>query len=124
MSVIGLNRTNCKDEIETACKAFGLGVFADPAPEQNLFDRSDNVNLAAKGIPAPDFAPGFKSFDGEIAKYYHQATDNPESVDFDYLLKFCQSFAYSARLIANKSVRPYWTAGDKYEPAAKALYGK
>ena len=124
VSVIGLNRTNCKGEIETACKAFGLGVFADPAPEQNLFDRSDNVNLAAKGIPAPDFAPGFKSFDGEIAKYYHQATDNPESVDFDYLLKFCQSFAYSARLIANKSVRPYWTAGDKYEPAAKALYGK
>lgn len=124
VSVIGLDRTNCKPEIEAACKAFGLGVFGDPAPEQGLFDRSDNVNLAAKGIPAPDFAPGFKSFDGEIAKYYHQATDNPESVDFDYLLKFCQSFAYSARLIANKSVRPYWIAGDKYETAAKALYGK
>jgi hypothetical protein len=124
VSVIGLDRTNCKAEIEAGCKAFGLGVFGDPAPEQGLFDRSDNVNLAAKGIPAPDFAPGFKSFDGEIAKYYHQATDNPDSVDFDYLLKFCQSFAYSARLIANKSVRPYWIAGDKYEPAAKALYGK
>lgn len=124
VSVIGLDRTNCKAEIEAGCKAFGLGVFGDPAPEQGLFDRSDNVNLAAKGIPAPDFAPGFKSFDGEIAKYYHQATDNPDSVDFDYLLKFCQSFAYSARLIANKAVRPYWIAGDKYEPAAKALYGK
>jgi hypothetical protein len=124
VSVIGLDRTNCKAEIEAGCNAFGLSVFGDPAPEQGLFDRSDNVSLAAKGIPAPDFSPGFKSFDGEIAKYYHQATDNPESIDFDYLLKFCQSFAYSARLIANKSVRPYWTAGDKYEPAAKALYGK
>ncbi|MFN8346537.1 MAG: M28 family peptidase [Spirosomataceae bacterium] len=124
VSVIGLNRTNCKPEIEAACKAFGLDVFADPAPEQNLFDRSDNVNLAAKGIPAPDFAPGLRSFDAEIAKYYHQATDNPESVDFDYLLKFCQSFAYTARLIANKSERPYWIPGDKYEPAAKVLYGK
>ncbi|WP_051211281.1 M28 family peptidase [Runella zeae] len=124
VSVIGLNRTNCNTEIEAACKAFGLGVFADPAPEQNLFDRSDNVNLAAKGIPAPDFAPGFKSFDGEIAQYYHQAADNPQSVDFDYLLKFCQSFAYAARLIANKPITPYWVAGDKYEPAAKALYGK
>lgn len=124
VSVIGLDRTNCKPEIVTACKAFGLGVFGDPAPEQGLFDRSDNVSLAAKGIPAPDFAPGFKSFDGEIAKYYHQATDNPESVDFDYLLKFCQSFAHSARLIANKPIKPYWIAGDKYEPAAQALYGK
>ncbi|MEZ4901071.1 MAG: M28 family peptidase [Spirosomataceae bacterium] len=124
VSVIGLDRTNCKPEIETACKAFGLGVFADPAPEQGLFDRSDNVSLAAKGVPAPDFSPGFKSFDGEIAKYYHQATDNPETIDFDYLLKFCQSFAYSARLIANKPITPYWIAGDKYEPAAQALYGK
>lgn len=124
VSVIGLDRTNCKAEIEAGCKAFGLGVFGDPSPEQGLFDRSDNVSLAAKGIPAPDFAPGFKSFDGEIAKYYHQAADNPDSVDFDYLLKFCQSFAYTARLIGNKPVKPYWTAGDKYEPAAKALYGK
>jgi len=124
VSVIGLDRTNCKPEIETACEAFGLGVFADPAPEQGLFDRSDNVSLAAKGVPAPDFSPGFKSFDGEIAKYYHQATDNPESIDFDYLLKFCQSFAHSARLIANKPITPYWIAGDKYEPAAKVLYGK
>jgi hypothetical protein len=124
VSVIGLDRTNCKAEIEAGCKAFGLGVFGDPAPEQGLFDRSDNASLAAKGIPAPDFAPGFKSFDGEIAKYYHQAADNPESVDFDYLLKFCQSFAYTARLIANKSVRPYWIAGDKYEPAAKELYSR
>ena len=124
VSVIGLNRTNCKPEIETACKKFGLAVFADPAPEQNLFDRSDNVSLAAKGVPAPDFSPGFKTFDGEIAKYYHQTADNPDSVDFDYLLQFVQSFAHAARLIANKSIKPAWTAGDKYEAASKALYGQ
>ncbi|GAB4014988.1 M28 family metallopeptidase [Spirosoma koreense] len=124
ISVIGLDRTGARAEIEAGAKAFGLGVFADPAPEQGLFDRSDNVNFAAKGIPAPDFAPGFKSFDQEIAKYYHQATDNPETVNFNYLLRFCQAYAYTARLIANRPTRPQWSAGDKYEAASKTLYGQ
>jgi Peptidase family M28 len=124
VSVIGLDRTNCKTEIETACKAFGLNVFADPAPEQGLFDRSDNVSFAAKGIPAPTFSAGFKTFGPDISKYYHQVADGPESIDFDYLLKFSQAFAHTTRLIANKPIRPQWTAGDKYEPAAKTLYGQ
>ena len=68
VSVIGLERTGAKAEIEAGAKAFGLGVFAEPAPEQGLFDRSDNVNFAIKGVPAPDFSPGFKAFDQEIAK--------------------------------------------------------
>ncbi|MFC5410412.1 M28 family peptidase [Larkinella bovis] len=123
VSVVGLNRTGAKTEIETASKAFGLGVFADPSPEQNLFDRSDNVNFAVKGIPAPTFSAGFKQFDASLFKYYHQAADNPDTVDFGYLLRFCQAFAYTARLIADKPTRPQWVAGDKYEAASKALYG-
>lgn len=124
VSVIGLERTGARAEIEAGAKAFGLGVFAEPAPEQGLFDRSDNVNFALKGIPAPDFAPGLKSFDEAIAKYYHQAIDNPESLDFNYVLRFCQAYAHTARLIANRPTRPQWSAGDKYEAAAKTLYGQ
>ncbi|WP_234735713.1 M28 family peptidase [Tellurirhabdus bombi] len=122
ISVLGLERTGAKAEIEAAAKAFGLGVFAEPAPEQNLFDRSDNVNFAVKGIPSPNLSPGFKQFDEALGKYYHQAADNPDSVDFAYLLKYSQAYAYAARLIANRSTRPQWSAGDKYEAAAKALY--
>ncbi|GAB4007928.1 M20/M25/M40 family metallo-hydrolase [Spirosoma migulaei] len=123
VSVIGLERTGAKSEIETAAKAFGLGVFAEPAPEQGLFDRSDNVHFAAKGVPAPTFSAGFKAFDAAIGKYYHQAIDNPESLDFNYVQHFCQAYAYAARLIADRATRPQWSAGDKYEAAAKALYG-
>ena len=124
ISVIGLERTGAKPEIDAAAAAFGLGVFAEPAPEQGLFDRSDNVSFAAKGIPAPTFSPGFKAFDADIAKYYHQAIDNPESVDFTYVTRFCQAYTYAARLIANRATRPQWSANDKYEPAAKTLYGQ
>ena len=124
VSVIGLERTGAKAEIEAGAKAAGLGVFAEPAPEQGLFDRSDNVSFAARGIPAPTFSPGFRTFDEAIGKYYHQAIDNPESLDFGYVYKFCQAYAHTARLIANRPTRPQWSAGDKYEAAGKALYGQ
>ena len=124
VSVIGLERTGAKAEIEAGAKAAGLGVFGEPAPEQGLFDRSDNVSFAAKGIPAPTFSPGFKTFDEAIGKYYHQAIDNPESLDFGYVHKFCQAYAHTARLIADRPTRPQWSVGDKYEAAGKTLYEK
>lgn len=110
--------------METATKTFGLGIFADPSPEQGLFDRSDNVSFAKQGIPSPTFTPGFKEFNGDIMKNYHQVSDNPETIDFNYLLKFSQAYTYAARLIANREKAPQWSAGDKYEEAAKKLYGK
>lgn len=124
VSIIGLERTGAKNEIEAAAGAAGLGVFAEPSPEQGLFDRSDNVAFAAKGIPAPTFSLGFKTFDDAINKYYHKTIDNPESVDYGYIQRFCQAYVHAARLIANRVTRPQWIAGDKYEPAAKALYGQ
>jgi hypothetical protein len=124
VAVMGLERTGARAEIEMASKAFGLGVFADPSPEQGLFDRSDNVSFAKEGVPAPTFTPGFKEFNGDIMKNYHQASDNPETIDFNYLLKFCQAYTYATRLIADRKTAPQWSPGDKYEPAAKKLYGK
>ncbi|MBL7816406.1 MAG: M28 family peptidase [Saprospiraceae bacterium] len=123
LTTIGLSRTDAKAELETSAKAFGLKIIDDSAPEQNLFDRSDNVNFAAKGIPAPNFAPGMKTFGGEIMKYYHQTSDNPETIDFPYLHKYCQAYAYAARLIANRATPPKWIAGDKYEKAWNELFG-
>jgi hypothetical protein len=124
ISVAGFGRTGTDQAIETAAAAAGLGVIADPAPEQGLFDRSDNVSFAKKGIPALTFSPGFTGFDEEIRKYYHQVTDEADAVDMAYLLKYCQAYAHLARLIADETSRPQWKAGDKYEEAGKELYGQ
>ncbi|UWX53766.1 M28 family peptidase [Maribacter litopenaei] len=121
--VIGLNRTTAQKHILTGAAAFGLEAIDDPAPEQGLFDRSDNVSFASKGVPAPTYSTGFDAFDDEINKYYHQATDEAESLDYDYLVKFYQGYVLSGRLIANDPERPYWVKGDKYEAAANILYG-
>lgn len=123
-TIMGLNRTTASHHFINAAAEFGLTAIDDPAPEQNLFDRSDNVNFAKKGVPAPTYSMGFTAFDDEINKYYHQVTDNPDTMDYDYLYKFFQSYVLSARLIANDPERPFWTEGDKYYEAGKKLYEK
>ena len=123
-TIIGLKRTTAQHDIMKAVEACGLTAIDDPAPEQNLFDRSDNVHFAAAGIPAPTYGLGFTAFDEEIAKYYHQVTDNPDNLDYDYLLKFFRSYVLSARSIANNPQKPFWTEGDKYYSAGVDLYKK
>lgn len=123
-TIVGLGRTTAGKHIITAASTFGLKAIDDPAGEQGLFDRSDNVNFAKKGIPAPTFSLGFTAFDAEIGKYYHQQADNPDNLDYEYLEKFFKAFVLSARLIANDPQTPFWTEGDKYYEAGKELYEK
>ncbi len=123
ISVIGLSRTTAATNIKEAATAFGLKAIDDAAPEQNFFDRSDNVVFAKKGIPAPTFSLGFTSFDGDVTKYYHQPVDEADTLDYDYLLKFFESYVLAGRLIANDPKTPTWTKGDKYEASGKTLYG-
>lgn len=122
ISVIGLTRTEAENDIQSSCNTFGLTAIEDPAKEQGLFDRSDNVNFARKGIPAPTFSLGFRSFDAEIFKYYHQAGDHVESLDLDYIQKYVKSYILSATKIGNASKAPFWLDGDKYYDAGVKLY--
>jgi hypothetical protein len=124
VTVIGLNRTKAKDAIIEASTAFGLEAITDPAPEQNLFDRSDNVNFARKGIPSPTFSLGFTAFDQEIGKYYHNVADEAESLNFNYITKYTRSFIYAAQKIADPETETFWISGDKYEEMGKKLYNK
>ncbi len=121
-TIIGLERTTEAEHIKKACEMFGLEAIDDPAQEQGLFDRSDNVNFAREGIPAPTFSMGFRAFDEEIFKYYHQTRDNPDNLDYDYLEKFFRAYVMACRLIADDTDNPFWVEGDKYYEAGKALY--
>lgn len=122
VGVIGYGRSGTDEEVTKGATTFGLTVSENPAPAQNLFDRSDNVSFAKNGIPALNMSPGFVDFDAEINKNYHQVTDEADTIDFDYLLKYCKAYAHTARLIANKAERPMWKEGDKYQEAGKNLY--
>lgn len=122
VSVIGLGRTSADEDIKKACAAYGLTAMPDPAPEQNLFDRSDNVNLAVKGIPAPTFSLGIKKFDENITNRYHQLSDEVGNFNLSYGMKYINSFILAAKYIADNDKQPTWMKGDKYEAAWKQLY--
>ncbi len=123
-TIIGLTRTTAEEKIRKAVSDFGLDAIDDPAPEQGLFDRSDNVHFAQKGIPAPTFSLGFNAFNGDVTKYYHRPGDEADSMDYDYLEKFFKAYVLAGRLLANDPNTPFWVAGDKYEAAGKALYAE
>ncbi|MBK9013871.1 MAG: M28 family peptidase [Saprospiraceae bacterium] len=112
-NVIGMGLTNADEEMKKAGKQVGLTMLGDPAPEQNLYERSDNISFARNGIPAVDFAPGITEMNEEVYKYYHQAADNADSIDYDYLLKFCQAYTLAARMIADKKGKIEWIGEGK-----------
>jgi len=124
VTVIGLERTSAQTAIVSASELVSLEAIPDPVPEQNLFDRSDNVNFAKLGVPAVTFAPGMSDFGPEIMKYYHQVTDEVASLNFNYVEQYCKAFVQAATNIANMDQAPTWQEGDKYEEAGKQLYGR
>jgi Zn-dependent M28 family amino/carboxypeptidase len=124
ITLFDLNRTSADEMLKTAAGSVGASLNGDPAPEQGLYDRSDNVSFAAKGVPAVTFTTGFNAFDNEIMKYYHQPADHVSSVNLNYVNRFTRAFVYAALLIANQPAPPAWKPGDKYEAAGKALYGR
>ena len=124
VTVVGFNRTSATPLLIEGAKQFGLIATDDPLPEENFYDRSDNVSFAAKGIPAISYGPGYTEMNEAITKYYHQPADEPNTLDYDYLIKFSRAYIYTLKQIADTNMPLWWTAGDKYEEAGNQLYGK
>lgn len=122
VTVIGLGRTSADNDIKSAAAAYGVKATSDPVPELNLFDRSDNLNLAIKGVPAPTYGMGITGFDSVVRKRYHQLADDVESFDLRYALVYVRSYVLAAKNIADNPKQPVWIKNDKYEAAWKKLY--
>ncbi|HMO38211.1 MAG TPA: M28 family peptidase [Saprospiraceae bacterium] len=122
--IVGIQHVPVREYLEQGAAPFGLGILDDPLPEQNLFVRSDHFSFVSKGVPAIFITPAITEFDEEVTKYYHQVTDGPETINYNYLLKYCQAFAHTARIFANMPERPFWVPGSEYESLGKALYNK
>lgn len=122
ITLLDTNRTNIDELVYQAASEVGLGVMGDRIPNQNYYERSDQVSFAAKGVPAVNFKMAMTAFDERISKYYHQPNDEYETVDMDYIHQYWKAYIRAAELIGNWEQRPYWMPGDKFEAAGKALY--
>lgn len=122
VTVVGLERTEAESIFRSSTREFGLDVNPSPVPELGLFNRSDNVHFARRGIPAPTFSLGFTAFDEEIQYYYHQPTDESGSLNFDYVTRYSRAYILSAERIANADEAPFWVPGDEFEDEGIQLY--
>jgi Zn-dependent M28 family amino/carboxypeptidase len=122
ITLLDTNRTNIDEHVYQAASEVGLGVIGDRLPNQNYYERSDQVSFAAKGVPAVNFKMAMTAYDERISKYYHQPSDEFHTVDLDYIHKYWKIYIRAAELIGNWDQRPYWIPGDKFEPAGNKLY--
>jgi aminopeptidase-like protein len=75
---------------------------ADPHPEQNFFQRSDNITLARLGVVAQTVS----SFG--LHADYHQPSDELSRIDFKYMTESIQSMLAPIRWLADGVFKPEW----------------
>jgi len=97
----GFERTNLGTEL----KKRGARLVADPHPEQNFFQRSDNYTLALRGIVAQTVSSYGLHTD------YHRTSDEASKIDFAFMTKSVASMIEPIRWLANSSFRPEWVPG-------------
>jgi aminopeptidase YwaD len=85
----------------------GAKLVQDPHPDQNFFERSDNIQFARRGV----IAHTVSSFG--LHKEYHQPSDEIKMIDFAHMTDAIQSMLEPIRWLANSPFKPDWLPGKK-----------
>jgi aminopeptidase YwaD len=83
----------------------GAALVADPHPEQNFFQRSDNYTLAVRGVVAHTVS----SFG--LHTDYHRPSDDISKIDFPFMTRSLNSLVRPIQWLANTTFRPAWLPG-------------
>ena len=94
----------CSDLGDTLAKR-GARIVQDPRPDQRFFNRSDNIQLARRGIVAETVS----SFN--LHTDYHRASDEVKTIDFAHMTRSIQSMFEPVLWLANSTFRPKWREG-------------
>lgn len=97
----GYDRSNLGPELARR----GAFLVADPHPEQNFFQRSDNYTLALRGV----IAHTVSSFG--LHTDYHRPSDEASKIDFPFMTRAINSLIAPVQWLANSSFRPIWEPG-------------
>jgi len=83
----------------------GASLVADPHPEQNFFQRSDNYPLALRGVVAHTISSYGLHTD------YHRVSDEVGKIDFPFMTRSLNSLVKPIQWFANSTFRPQWLPG-------------
>ena len=87
--------------------AHGARLVADPHPDQDFFQRSDNYVLAKEGVVAHTVS----SYG--LHTQYHQPDDEIKLIDFAHITDAITSMIEPVRWLANSEFKPAWKPGMK-----------
>ena len=99
----GYERSNLGAELAKR----GAKLVADPHPEENFFQRSDNYTLARQGI----IAHTVSSFG--LHTDYHRASDEVKTIDFVHITRSINSMIKPIQWLVNSNFVPVWYEGKK-----------
>ena len=83
----------------------GAALVADPHPQQNFFQRSDNYPLALRGV----IAHTISSFG--LHTDYHRVSDEVSKIDFPFMTRSLNSLVKPIRWLADSNFKPAWLPG-------------
>lgn len=85
----------------------GAKLVQDPHPQENFFQRSDNIQLARAGV----IAHTVSSFG--LHTDYHKASDEIKTIDFAHMTKSINSMVKPIEWLVNSNFVPVWNEGGK-----------
>lgn len=88
--------------------AAGIPIVNDPRPDQNFFERSDNIAFARLGIPAHTLS----SFN--LHGDYHTPRDEASRIDYAHMTQVIRAAVRAARILADGPA-PVWKPGGRPE---------
>jgi aminopeptidase YwaD len=102
----GAERTNLLEGFAGA----GLAIVADPYPEQNFFQRSDNIVFVDEGVVGQTLST--YPLHGD----YHQVTDEADLLDYEHMRGCAEAGLRAVRMVADGELTPRWLEGGRPEP--------
>lgn len=103
LMLTGWERSN----LGPALRARGAWIGPDRYPAENFFQRSDNYQLAKKGVVAQTISAW------PVPPTYHQPTDTLENIDLKFMAEVIQSLAGPIRWLLDSDFRPEWNPGGR-----------
>jgi Iap family predicted aminopeptidase len=96
-----------RSDLGEALSAHGALVARDPYPDQNFFQRSDNYQLALKGVVAHTISAW------PLTPVYHEPTDTVANLDLPFMTQAIQSLVEPVRWLAASDFQPQWKSGGR-----------
>ena len=128
LTVYGLNESDLGDDVRKVAKSMNVELQDDPAPQRNVFVRSDQYNFIRHGIPAVMIAFGHRKGSPEegieqawLKNRYHAPSDDlNQPIDAKAAADYNRFIMTLAETVADRAARPQWKSGSFFRRFSSA----